>query len=105
MRVMSKVALCGKRQNERVQMIAETVAPGIRVSPAKEEYRAVLKHPKGGGFPAEGGKVWPNDRFTKRRLAEGSITRDEPAEQEQSKPQERRRPQHGARPEGGNDAA
>ena len=76
MRVKSKVALRGLRHRERVAKLNEAAPAGIRVVPAKDEYRAVLKHPKAGGFPAEGGKEWPDDRFTKRRLADGSVTRE-----------------------------
>jgi hypothetical protein len=76
MRVISKVALRGLRQRERVQKLAEAAPAAVRVVPAKEEYRAVLKHPNGGGFPATGSAEWPDDRFTKRRLADGSVTRE-----------------------------
>jgi hypothetical protein len=77
MRVQSKVALRGKRHRERVALLSEAAPSGIRVVP-QEQYRSVLKHPKAGGFPAEGGKEWPDDRFTKRRLADGSVTREAP---------------------------
>jgi hypothetical protein len=77
MRVKSKVALRGLRHRERVAKMNEAAPTGIRVVPAKDEYRGVLKHPKAGGFPAEGSKEWPDDRFTKRRLADGSVTREE----------------------------
>jgi hypothetical protein len=76
MKVTSKVALRGLRQRERMQKLAEAAPPGIRVVPAKDEYRAVLKHPKSGGFAATGSAEWPDDRFTKRRLADGSVTRE-----------------------------
>jgi hypothetical protein len=76
MRVVSKVAMRGLRQRERMQKMAESKPVGIRIVPAKEEYRAVLKHPTGGGFPATGSKEWPDDRFTKRRLADGSVTHE-----------------------------
>jgi hypothetical protein len=75
MRVVSKVALRGLRGRERVQKLAEAAPVGVRVVPQKK-YRAVLKHPRAGGFPAEGGKEWPDDRFTKRRLADGSVIRE-----------------------------
>ena len=76
MRVHSKVALRGLRHRERMQTLAEAAPVGVRVVPSKDEYRAVLKHPKGSGFPATGSKEWPNDRFTKRRLADGSVTNE-----------------------------
>ncbi|SIO49829.1 hypothetical protein SAMN05443247_06558 [Bradyrhizobium erythrophlei] len=90
MRVVSKVALRGKRQRERVQQLADAVPKGIRVVPAKEEYRAVLKHPHGSNFPAEGSAEWPDDRFTKRRLADGSVTREaEPMRADKGPPRPR----------------
>jgi hypothetical protein len=96
MRVVSKVALRGLRQRERVQKLAEAAPAGVRVVPAKEEYRAVLKHPNGGGFPETGSAEWPDDRFTKRRLADGSVTREaaRQAEQHRDKRQQPRAEHH-----------
>lgn len=96
MRVTSKVALRGKRHNERVRLLNAAAPAGIRVVP-QEKYRAVLAHPKAGGFPAEGGKEWPDDRFTKRRLADGSVTREEPPpppEGEAQRDEAEQRPAH-----------
>jgi hypothetical protein len=46
----------------------------VRVVPANEKLRAVLKHqPSGIGFRADGSAAWPNDRFTQRRLRDGSV--------------------------------
>jgi hypothetical protein len=57
---------------------------GIRVV-CEEKYRKVLRHPNGTGFPADGGSAeWPNDRFTKRRIAEGAIKREDTNKKEQS---------------------
>jgi hypothetical protein len=92
MRVISKVALRGLRQRERVQKLADAAPAGVRVMPAKEEYRAVLKHPSGGNFPAQGAATWPDDRFTKRRLADGSVTREGDARK--AKHDEGPRPKH-----------
>ena len=86
MRVQSKVALRGKRHRERVAMLNDAAPAGIRVLPAKEEYRKVLKHPKGAAFPETGSVEWPDDRFTKRRLADGSVTRE--SEQKRAEQQE-----------------
>jgi hypothetical protein len=80
MRVVSKVALRGLRHRERMQKLAEAAPVGVRVAP-QEKYRKVLKHPTRGGFPAEGSVEWPDDRFTRRRLADGSVTREERAEE------------------------
>jgi hypothetical protein len=76
MRVHSKVALRGLRHRERMQKLNEAAPTGIRVIPAKEEYRKVLKHPRGSAFPETGSVEWPDDRFTKRRLADGSVSRE-----------------------------
>jgi hypothetical protein len=43
--------------------------------------RRLLKHPRAGGFPKSGGAEWPDDRFTKRRLADGDITKEEAKEE------------------------
>jgi hypothetical protein len=45
----------------------------VRVEPTKDDYRKYLKHPRGGGFPKEGPATWPDDRFTSRRIADGSV--------------------------------
>jgi hypothetical protein len=47
----------------------------VRIEPTKDDYRKYLKHvPTGLGFPAEGPATWPDDRFTARRIADGSVT-------------------------------
>jgi len=43
------------------------------VEPTKDEYRATLHHPNGAKFPASGSAEWPHDRFTNRRIADGSV--------------------------------
>jgi hypothetical protein len=51
----------------------------VRVVPADgdgftaDDMRALLVHPKAGGFRNEGDIGWPLDTFTFRRLREGSI--------------------------------
>jgi hypothetical protein len=72
--VLSQVSLRGKRQRERMEKIrAAKPIGGIRVVPTDEKYRKILKHPNGMAFRAEGSVEWPNDRFTKRRIAEGVV--------------------------------
>ena len=51
-----------------------------------------------GGFRDQGGATWPNDRFTKRRLADGSIKREE-------SPPDDKNPHHRRSPPSGGDAA
>ena len=62
---------------QRMERLRAAIPPGIRVVPANDKMRRLLRHPHAGGFRAEGGADWPNDRFTKRRLADGSIKREE----------------------------
>jgi hypothetical protein len=49
----------------------------VRVLPANEDFRQVLKHPSGIRFPEEGSVEWPMDKFTKKRIAEGDVTVEE----------------------------
>ena len=67
----------GQRMRQRMERLRAAIPPGIRVVPANDKMRRVIRHPHAGGFRAEGGAVWPSDRFTKRRLADGSIQREE----------------------------
>lgn len=48
------------------------------VWPRDEAVRAVLKHPNGSPFGATGPMHWPDDKFTQRRLAEGSVLTENP---------------------------
>jgi hypothetical protein len=59
----------------------------VRVVPANEKYRAVLKHPNGMRLRAEGSTEWPNDRFTQRRLRDGSVKIEEKKPEKSEKPQ------------------
>jgi hypothetical protein len=61
-----------KARRERLERIKIT-EPRIRVEPATDAIRRLLKHPTGLGFLSHGSAEWPHDRFTRRRLAEGSI--------------------------------
>ena len=47
--------------------------PRVRVLPADEVMRRLLRHPNGMGFRSEGSVEWPLDKCTQRRLGEGSI--------------------------------
>jgi hypothetical protein len=55
--------------------------PRVRVEPTQDDYRAVLKHPNGTRFRESGSVEWPMDRFTQRRINEGSIKIVESAEE------------------------
>lgn len=47
--------------------------PGIRVEPANEDLRRVMKHPSGIRFRSEGSVEWPDDQFTRRRIKAGDV--------------------------------
>lgn len=65
----------GAAARERLAKIKAARPPaGVRVVPANDEMRKVLRHPRGARFGEGGGAEWPNDTFTKRRLNEGAIT-------------------------------
>ena len=51
--------------------------PRVRVLPANEDFRQVIKHPSGIRFPEEGSVEWPMDKFTRKRIAEGDVTVEE----------------------------
>jgi len=48
--------------------------PRVRVEPKDEGTRRTLKHPRGMRFRASGSVEWPDDSFTQRRLADGSVS-------------------------------
>jgi hypothetical protein len=58
----------------RLQAIAkEKQMPRVRVVPADDTMRRILKHPRGMAFRSSGSVEWPFDKFTQRRLADGSV--------------------------------
>ena len=67
----------GKRAHpEHLKALAATKKEGqgrVRVEPTNEALRHVLRHPNGMRFRAQGTVEWPWDRFTQRRLRDGSI--------------------------------
>lgn len=78
--VQTKVMTPGERMNARIKRVKDAVKlEGVRVVPnsgegfTADQMRRLLKHPSAGGFRSEGSIEWPNDTFTKRRLAEGSV--------------------------------
>jgi hypothetical protein len=69
---------------ERLRLIAEARRiPRVRVEPTSEEFRRAIRHPSGMRFRPEGSVEWPNDRFTQRRVAEGSVRIVEAADKRQ----------------------
>jgi len=73
--VAMKLQTQGERLKERVGRIrVPAKRPGIRVEPANEDLRRVLRHiPSGVRFRSEGSIEWPDDTFTRRRLKDGSV--------------------------------
>ncbi|WP_028164122.1 hypothetical protein [Bradyrhizobium elkanii] len=84
------ISLRKQRQNERLAKVRSFQPKGVRVLPASDELRKVLKHPNGMGFRPEGSSEWPNDRFTKRRIADGSVTLEGSGAKSEEKPPPRR---------------
>jgi hypothetical protein len=84
--VDKELSLRGKAARERLERIKAARPPsalGVRVVPATDVLRKVLKHPRGARFPSEGSAEWPNDTFTKRRLKEGAVTLEQSQQSEQ----------------------
>lgn len=73
-----------QRREERMDFVRKAKEPRkVRVTPAREELRKLLKHPNAGGFRSSGSVEWPLDTFTKRRIKDGDVTVEE---REQNKP-------------------
>jgi hypothetical protein len=78
-------------RQRRLRVVAGNNAATVKVYPANETMRGVLHHPNGKirfrqelDQPVE----WPNDSFTKRRIAEGSVLTDGPGSGEAAEPDE-----------------
>ena len=61
-----------KRMKELKQSL-----PRVRVNPVSDEMRRALVHPNGRKFPEGGSVEWPLDQFTRRRIKDGSVTRED----------------------------
>lgn len=80
--VTTKVLTQDQQMQERVaRMNKRQSRPGIRVEPANEDMRRLLKHPQAGRFRSEGSLEWPDDTFTHRRLRDGDVKRVDQAEE------------------------
>ena len=83
-----------QERRRRMQVLKDAHADRgtVRVIPANEKLRGVLKHqPSGIAFRPEGGISWPNDRFTQRRLRDGSV-KLEPKKEENKKEEKPEKP-------------
>jgi hypothetical protein len=61
------------RPSHLAAIAAAKKMPRVRVEPTRPELRDIIQHPNGMRFRKEGSVEWPLDRFTQRRLREGSI--------------------------------
>jgi hypothetical protein len=79
-------------RQERIKARKELMAritpryPYVRVSPRDDDMRRILRHPNGVGFHATGSVEWPFDKFTRKRIADGSVVVEE-KKQEHAAPQ------------------
>ena len=63
----------GEKARARLRMLAEKRPKNVSVSPKNQKLRERLVHPHGHRFPKEGPASWPDDVFTQRRIADGSV--------------------------------
>jgi hypothetical protein len=103
-KVVTNLSMRGLRQHERLERLRQLAPKGVRVEPTSDDFRRLMKHPKAGGFLKEGSREWPNDRFTRRRIAEGAIKL---AEEHKPPPehQEHQAAAHRRKPDTSNNAA
>jgi hypothetical protein len=90
------IQLAGQKRMENLARRTQRLQV-LRVEPADkpgrwtaEAIRRVFKHPVSGmKFPSEGSAEWPDDAFTRRRLADGSIkiAEDNPDQKKPDRPE------------------
>jgi hypothetical protein len=82
-----------KRRQELRQQKMKNVSqkiPLVKVVPASDSMRRMLKHPDAATqFGKTGGVEWPMDQFTQRRLREGAIQLEDAEEQKKVKVRDR----------------
>jgi hypothetical protein len=84
--VMKTDAVTGKTRLQEADF--DEARRVVRVLPKNDEVRKYLKHPKTRvGWLAEGSTEWPNDAFTKRRIADGDVRIEAATEQPQASEQ------------------
>jgi hypothetical protein len=73
-------------RQRRLRLVAGGRPAAIKVWAANEDMREVLRHPNGIRFrdTLDQAVEWPNDSFTVRRIAEGSVRIDGPGSGEQA---------------------
>jgi len=83
-------------RRERLKQTMPQRPSGVRVLPRDDTIRKGIKHPSGAKFPASGSVEWPLDSFTRRRLADGTVKREQQADQQQSAQARKPRPEPAA---------
>jgi hypothetical protein len=58
----------------------------MQVWPKDEHIRKIIRHPIAGAFGVEGPSVWPDDQYTSRRIADGDVLTEPPAEVPKEEP-------------------
>ena len=83
-------AIHERRERRRLRVVSGSRPPTVKVWAANEALQDVMRHPSGVRFrdsldePVE----WPNDSFTQRRIADGSVSTEGPASGEWQEPDE-----------------
>lgn len=92
-----------RRQEEKQQRgkrNAKQQIPLVRVVPANESMRRMMRHPDSATqFGKTGSVEWPMDQFTQRRLRDGAIRLEDEEEQKKVKVLERANPLRESEPE------
>ena len=80
-----------ERRDRRLRLIKGNQQEVVKVYAANEGLHDALRHPANGmrfSGSIDQGVTWPNDSFTKRRIADGSVRTDGPGSGEMEEPDE-----------------
>jgi len=95
--VMPGAPLPKSKRLARLKRVADAMeVKRVRVEPANDDMRRLLKHPNGMAFRAHGSVEWPLDKFTKRRLADHSIKLADKSEEKDDAKERTERPKEDA---------
>lgn len=76
-----KLSVRDQRQKDRLERMRKmNQTPRVRVVPKDDVIRSIMSHPSGMSFPETGSVEWPDDTFTRRRIADGDVTIEQPKE-------------------------
>jgi hypothetical protein len=95
--VNPRTAIRDARQR-RLRLVSQGKAATVKVFAANETFRETLRHANGRRFrdTIDQAVEWPNDSFTSRRIAEGSVRTDGPGSGEMAEPDESLNPRQQA---------